>query len=243
VLEHFKRLIPELSRALPGLRIVVRPHPSESHDLWHETAMGLDDVEIANEGNVYPWLMACEAVIHNGCTTAVEATILGTPAIAYQPIRDAVYDMVLPNSLSHQAADSKDTEKTLRSILSGELGARDDPEVREILAAHLEALDGRLAADRVVDVLEAAGYAGPRSAPDGFRSRMARIHLVGRTAVKRLNRYRSGHRNNLEFHQHRFPGVDAAELQDKIARFGSLLGRFDGLRVETFAEHLFTISR
>ena len=111
VLEHFKRLIPELRRAIPDLRIVVRPHPSESHDLWHETAAGLDDVEIVSEGNVYPWLMACEAVIHNGCTTAVEAMILGTPAIAYQPIRDAVYDMQLPNSLSHQAADIKDTEK------------------------------------------------------------------------------------------------------------------------------------
>ncbi|MBW2398711.1 MAG: hypothetical protein JRG80_05495 [Deltaproteobacteria bacterium] len=243
VLEHFKHLIPELSRAFPGLRIVVRPHPSESHDLWREIATGLDGVEVANEGNVYPWLMACEALIHNGCTTAIEAMILGIPAIAYQPIRDAVYDMVLPNSLSHQAADIKDTEKTLRSILSGELGVRDDPEVRSILAAHLEALDGRLAADRVVDVLEAAGYARPRPAPNPFRSRMARAHLVGRTAVKHLNHYRSGHRNNLEFHRHRFPGVDAAELQHKIARFGSLLGRFDCLRVETHAEHLFTISR
>jgi surface carbohydrate biosynthesis protein len=243
VLEHFKRLIPELSRSLPGFRIVVRPHPSESHDLWREIAAGLDDVEITNEGNVYPWLMACEALIHNGCTTGVEARVLGTPAIAYQPIRDAVYDMALPNSLSHQAADIKDVVKTLRSILSGELGVRDDPEVSEVLAAHLEALGGRLAADRVVDVLEAADRAGPRPQPDRFRSSRARVHLAGRTVVKYVNRHRPGHRNNLEFHRHRFPGVDAAELQEKIARFGSLLGRFDGLRVETLAEHLFTISR
>ncbi len=243
VLEHFKRLIPELSRSLPGLRIVVRPHPSERHDLWRAIAAELDDVEVANEGNVYPWLMACDALIHNGCTTAVEAMILGTPAIAYQPVRDAVYDMVLPNSLSHQAADIKDTEKTLRSILSGELGVRDDPEVRSILAAHLDALDGRLAADRVVDVLEAAGYAGPRPAPKLLRSRVARVHLAGRTAVKRFNRHRVGHRANLEFHRHRFPGVDAAELREKIARFGSLLGRFEGVRVESQSEHLFTISR
>jgi len=243
VLEQFKQLIPELTRAIPGVRIVVRPHPSESHDLWREIAAGLDDVDISNEGNVYPWLMACEALIHNGCTTAVEAMILGTPAIAYQPIRDAVYDMALPNSLSHQAVEVKDVEKTLRSILDGELGARDDPEVREILAAHIDALEGRLAADRVVDVLEQAGYAGPRPEPDPLRALAARLHLLGRTAVKRLNRHRPGHRNNLEFHRHRFPGVDAAELQEKIARFGRLLGRFDGVRVESLGEHLFTISR
>lgn len=243
VLAHFKRLIPELSRALPELRMVVRPHPSESHDLWREIAMGLDRVEVVNEGNVHPWLMACEAVIHNGCTTAVEATILGTPAIAFQPIRDSVYDMQLPNSLSHQAADVTHIEKTVRSILGGELGVRDDPEVREILAAHIAALDGRLAADRVVDVLETAGYKGPRPTPDRLRSGMARVHLVGRTAVKRFNRYRRGHRNSLEFHRHRYPGVGAEELREKIARMGGLLGRFDGVRVETLTEHLFTISR
>ena len=243
VLEHFKRLIPALSRSLPGIRIVVRPHPSENHDLWREIAAGLDDVEIVNEGSVHPWLMACEALIHNGCTTAVEALILGTPAIVYQPIRDAVYDMALPNSLSHQAADIKDIEKTLHSILKGEIGVRDDPEVSEIRAEHLEALDGRLAADRVIDVLDASGCSEPRPAPSLLRSSKARVHLLGRTAVKLLNRHRPGHRNNLEFHRHRFPGVDAEELRAKIAQFGGLLGRFDGVRVETLAEHLFTISR
>jgi surface carbohydrate biosynthesis protein len=243
VLEHFKRLIPELSRSLPGVRIVVRPHPSESHDLWHEIAADLDDVEIVNEGNVHPWLMACEALIHNGCTTAVEALVLGTPAIAYQPIRSDVYDMALPNSLSHQAANIMDIEKTLRSILAGEIGVRDDPEVMGILAAHIAALDGRLAADRVIDVLDASGCAEPRQAPSRLRSSRARLHLLGRTAVKLLNRHRPGHRNNLDFHRHRFPGVDAEELQAKISQFGGLLGRFEGVRVDTLAEHLFKISR
>jgi surface carbohydrate biosynthesis protein len=243
VLGHFERLIPELRRALPGVRLVVRPHPSESHDLWRAIAADLDEVEVLNEGNVHPWLMACSALIHNGCTTAVEAAILGRPAIAYQPVRDPVYDMQLPNSVSHQARDIKDVEKTLRSILGGELGARDDPQVREVLAAHVTALDGRLAADRMVDVLEAAGCAEPPPSLNPLRSLAARVHLAGRTGVKRINRYRRGHRNNFEFHQHRFPGVEAPELREKIARFGALLGRFEDVRVEASGEHLFTIER
>jgi len=151
--------------------------------------------------------------------------------------------MALPNSLSHQACDVKDVQKTLHSIVGGELGVRDDPEVREILAAHVAALDGRLAADRVIDVLEGAGYGEPRPEPPRLRALAARAHLQGRTLVKRYNRRRRGHRNNLEFHRHRFPGVDAGVLREKIACFGRLLDRFDGLRVEAVDEHLFKISR
>jgi surface carbohydrate biosynthesis protein len=242
ILEHFVRLVPFLSRSFPERTIVVRPHPSENHRLWREVAQGLDNVEVVNEGNVAAWLLAARALIHNGCTTAVEATVLGTPAVAFQPVTDAVYDMHLPNSLSHHAADLKDVGKTVRSILSGEIGVRDDPEVRAVLARHVAALDGRLAADRVIDVLEAAGYRErlPDPPPPGRRLE-ARAHLLGRTFVKRVNRYRRGHRNNLAFHQHRFPGITAAELEERIARFQRELGRFGSVRVQRIAEHLFTL--
>jgi surface carbohydrate biosynthesis protein len=244
VLEHFKRLIPTVSRQLPDHKIVVRPHPSESHRLWHDIARGLDNVVVVNEGSVHPWLMASSALIHNGCTTAVEAAILGTPAIAFQPVRDPVYDMSLPNSLSHRALELKDVEKTLQSIVDGELAVRDDPAMREILARHVAALDGKLAADRVVDVLEANGSLERLPERSGTMRRLtARVHLAGRTSWKRLHRDRPGHRNNLDFHRHRFPGADVAGLREKVDRFGRLLGRFDGVRVEAISEHIFTISR
>ena len=65
---------------------------------------------------------------------------------------------------------------------------------------------------------------------------------MARTLVKRINRHRPGHRNNLDFHHHRFPGVTRDELEAKIRHFERLLGRFEGLRVGTISEHIFTIS-
>lgn len=242
ILEHFKQLIPFLSRSLPDLTVVVRPHPSENHQLWRDVAQGLDNVEVVNEGNVSAWLLAGRALIHNGCTTAVEAAVLGTPAVAFQPVTDDVYDMTLPNSLSHHAADLKDVGKTVRSIVSGEIGVRDDPEVREILGRHLAALDGPLAADRMIDVLVDAGYLeGLPTLPPLSRRLEARLHLRGRTLVKRVNRYRQGHRNNEAFHRHRFPGVSVAELEERMARFESELGRFNGVRIQQVADYIFTL--
>jgi surface carbohydrate biosynthesis protein len=243
ILDHFKDLIPVLSKGFSDHRIVVRPHPSENHLLWKEVAQGLGNVEVVNEGNVYPWVIASKALVHNGCTTAVEAAILGTPAVAFQPITDETYDMVLPNSLCHPAYDLKDVGKTLRSIVDGELGVRNDPEVREILARHVAALDGPLAADRMIDVLEDAGYRDRiPERPSWPQYLEARVHLAGRTQVKRINRYRPGHRNNLDFHFHRFPGVTAEDLREKIGPFERQLGRFEGLRVGRISEHIFTVS-
>lgn len=244
ILGHFKQMIPALSEALPDCKIVVRPHPSESHQLWKDVSNGLGNVEVVNEGNVHPWLIASKVLVHNGCTTAVEAAILGTPAVAFQPVTDDTYDMILPNSLSHRACDLKDVQKTVRSIVDGEIGVRDDPEVRAILAQHVAALDGRLASDRVTDVLVDAGYLDRLpERPSWSRRLEARIHLAGRTLVKRINWRRTEHRNNLGFHEHRFPGVTTEDLRQKIGRFECLLGRFQGLRVGRISEHIFTISR
>lgn len=242
ILSHFQRLIPALSRLLPDHKVVVRPHPSESHELWRKLAQGLRNVEVVNEGNVTAWLLACKALVHNGCTTGVEAAILGTPAVAFQPVIDDIYDMELPNSVSHHAYDLKDVEKIVRSIVDGTVGARDEPEVRAILARHLGALEGRFAADRMIDALIEAGY-GDRLPDRAPRSRetQARLHLLGRTWVKRFNRHRPGHRNNLAFHRHRFPGVGVGELTEKVERFTTQTSRFSGVRVGCLSEHIFTL--
>ena len=63
VFEQFQRLIPELDKAFPGYRIVVRPHPTENHDVYNQIASQCDRVFVTNEGNVVPWLMATKAQI------------------------------------------------------------------------------------------------------------------------------------------------------------------------------------
>ena len=164
-------------------------------------------------------MIASKALIHNGCTTAVEAAILGTPAVAFQPVTDDTYDMILPNSLSHHACDLTDVEKTVRAIVDGALGVRDDPEVaRDPGRSIVAALDGPLAADRMIDVLvkTRATSLGCPSDRDWIRR-----YVEGRDAPHALrtagqadrNRHRPGHRNNVEFHRHRFPGISADELR------------------------------
>lgn len=242
IYDHFRDLMPRLAARFPAHRIVLRPHPSEDHEQWRRDLAAWPQVEVVHEGNVVPWLIAARALLHNGCTTAVEAAVLETPAVSYMPVTSPVYDYHLPNALSHRADDGDSAARLLDEILNGRRGLVDESVRAALFARHLAATDGPLACDRVLDVLLAAGHASaapPRPPLAGWLRAWLTGHI--RTRVKRFNMRRANHRNSAAYHAHRFPGVSVTELNERIARFGTLLGRFGGVRADLLSPHVFRI--
>ncbi len=136
VLEDFKKTIPALEREFPHCNIVVRPHPTENQDTYRQIAARCSRVHVTNEGNVVPWLLATKAVVHNGCTTGLEAYVLGVPALSYRATVNETYDhgfYRVPNLLSHQCFDHDHLRSTLSEILSGRLGPADGDERKVLL--------------------------------------------------------------------------------------------------------------
>jgi surface carbohydrate biosynthesis protein len=241
IFDAFQDLVPLLAERFPDHTIVVRPHPAERDEPWEQAAGGCRNVRVVKEGNAIPWLMACQVLIHNGCTTAVEGAVLDTPAVAYQPVRSDRFDFPLPNALSHRALRPDEVTRIVGAILAGRLGPLDGRERARIFERHLTALEGPLAADRIVDVLEAR-YAGGRPPRPPFGTHVsAWIGGNVRTAGKLLNRLRRNHRSSAAFHAHRFPALTVSDLEGRIERFRRLLGRFEGVRVTRLAPHVFRI--
>jgi CDP-glycerol glycerophosphotransferase (TagB/SpsB family) len=239
----FLELLPALCEALPDHTIVLRPHPSENNQPYFAIAKRHENLKIDNNGGISPWLIATKALIANGCTTMIEAAVLGTPTVAYQPVVSDAYDDDLPNSLSCRAFTTDELCRSVKSMVSGELRALPYEERRKILDQHIAALDGALAAERMVDVLEAGEYhcRRPKPAPwDEFAKGW--VHNTLRTAVKQVNMRRPGHRNNLALHAHRFPDISTNEIVERIARMGALLNRFATIKVTEMSKHIFRIS-
>ncbi|MGD8254949.1 MAG: hypothetical protein PVI73_10595 [Syntrophobacterales bacterium] len=246
VFEKFKELIPALEQAFPDYNIIVRPHPTENQEVYRQIAARCERVLVTNEGNVVPWLMATRAVIHNGCTTGVEAYVTEVPAISYRATVDEFYDYGfyrLPNLLSHQCFDFEELRLTLSKILAGELGAAAGAERKTLVQQYLEALDGPLACERIVDVCDKIVAGRDDSTKPAWPRRlkghgMATMRTLKRKFKARLPRSRK----KPEFHRHRYPEVSLEEMVERVSRFQQVLGESRKLQVERILGQFFRIS-
>ena len=245
IMEDFKQLIPMLERTFPELTIVVRPHPSESYQTYHEIAEKCERVVITNQGNVIPWLLASKAMVHTGCTTGLEAYVLRVPAISFLATLNKYYDydfQGLPTKLSYQCFNFKELADTLSRILAGELAAAEGQERNDLIDYYLAAQEGPLACERIVGILQTSGYSEKQ-----FPARPLGTFIQGwlfaklKAALTNLYMHRPGP-NRQAYHDHRFPEISVAEIEKKVARFGELLDRFDTIKVEPYAKHVFRIN-
>lgn len=244
--KDFKRLIPKLEEAFPEYNIVVRPHPTEKHDVYHAISARCERVRVTNEGNVIPWLMAAKALIHNGCTTGVEAFVMRVPAISYRATVNDYYDdgfYQLPNRLSHQCFDFEQLRATLVKIFAGELGAAAGSEGKALIDHHLAATNGPLACERIVEVIEkmTAGRSQlPNPTPinrlDGW------YMATARRLTKRLLSFLPDSHNRPEFHRHRYPGTSLNAVRERVSRIEKALGDCAVSEVNQISSEIFQIS-
>jgi hypothetical protein len=190
--------------------------------------------------------MASRALIHNGCTTGVEAYLMRIPAISYRATVNDHYDYGfyrLPNLLSHQCFDFDQLRQTVKKILAGELGAADGDERQELIDHHLAAQEGPLACERMVDVLGKLVEGQSQSPKPPLRDRLEGLFK----ATKRRMRQRSksqdtGSDKSLEFQRHKYPEISLEEVRARIARFQQVLGHGGELNVDQIYRKLFRIS-
>jgi hypothetical protein len=62
-------------------KIILRPHPGENAAHWRV----IPGIEVVTATNPLPWLHGAEILIHTGCTTGLEAAIMGKAAINLEP--------------------------------------------------------------------------------------------------------------------------------------------------------------
>ena len=245
IFEAFQTLIPELSRAFPRLSIIVRPHPTEGQDVYRRLASGHGRIHVTNEGNVVPWLLGAKALIHNGCTTGVEAFVMRIPAFSFRPSVSKTIDTtfyVLPHGLSHQCFATDELIDRIQQVLAGKLGAADGEERGALVKRYLTGQEGPFACERMVDVLQAIIEKSPALRTPALPQRLAGLVMAqSRVLIKRLKSYFPGSHAPPEFHRHRYPGITLEELRRRIRRFQDILGDDTPISAESVTPQIFSI--
>jgi surface carbohydrate biosynthesis protein len=250
---RFQRLVPELERAFPEVKIVIRPHPSEKPEVYHRIAGECPRVVVVGDGSVNPWLMASRATIHNGCTTGVESNLMGVPTLTYGPTRDETFDLgrafFLPNLLSHQCPDFESLRQTLGRILGGELGCAGGEDRRKLIAEFFAPLDGPLASERIVSALESSIDGREQLPSPQLADRLGarrRIHLaqlkkmlapIADFASRKRASKKRGARKSV------YPEVTIEQMRERVDRFQRALGHTEPLTVEASGKHIYRIGR
>lgn len=162
---HFVKMIRAVAVRYPDVQILVRPHPTEALDAWDKMIGPYPNVHVFREGTVSAWVRGAKAIIHNGCTTALEAAAAGIPRLAYRPIPNERFEREIPNSISQQLFSLEDMLDAVGDVVKGQT----DPEpASRNLHDRLCNLEGDWAADRMVSVWEklAIEHNLPQHSPD-----------------------------------------------------------------------------
>jgi hypothetical protein len=172
--------------------------------------------------------------------------VLGVAAISYRPTVNDYYDLGfyrLPNLLSYQCFDFDELRATVGDILTDKLGPPAGDERDTLINHYLEALNGPLACERMVDVLEGMIEGGSELPKPSFGNRLAgRSMSAIRTLIKRTKERIPGSHNRPEFQRHRYPEVSIEEIRARISRFQQALGDSRELKVEQRSQQFFEIS-
>ncbi len=241
--DAFPHAIERMQQAFPAYKIIVRPHPGENHDTWREKLGHVPNLEVTHEGGVIPWVLAASVLVHNGCTTGIEAFLLDRPSIAYRPSVSDVYDQYLPNSVNYQAHD----EDALMAALHRLLVDKDvqtfvaQPAWREVLEQYLAGFGAQSASDAILDVVDQLET--PR---DIHRRPWFPLHhislrgyLAAHTLAYRLlrNTYDRG-----DYSRQKFPGATTEEIEGILAQLRGVSGRFQNVHVKPLVEDVFLLA-
>jgi surface carbohydrate biosynthesis protein len=234
----FQKAVPEIAAAIAPRCLVIRPHPSEDRSVWDQVANGLTNVSVVYEGSIAQWLLASRCVIHNGCTTAVEARVMGRPALAYQPVTDPDLDIFLPNALSESFGDVASLAARLRDILDGKLAEKGDADRAALIRHHIASLEGPFACERIVETLSLL-----RDSDDGRFSPVARLGGYGMVLKRRLKRLLGHHDKRYETHRLGSYEFTASHIAERAGQFAKALGRFGDLAFEQRGPGVVTVMR
>jgi len=113
---YFIEAIKYLAHQNKSYHIVVRPHPTESFETWKILLDKTPNVTVTKEGEISLLVKNAFAILHNGCTTALEASFFNKPIITYSPFKFN-FSRELANDLGQKVTSIKQLSKKIDQIL------------------------------------------------------------------------------------------------------------------------------
>ena len=153
-----KEVLKIFTERSPDVKVIVRPHPSESIEKVMHSFEGLKNIQIVKEGGVIPWILASHCLVHSSCTTGLESAIVGKPTVGLIPYQNYYSEQILSNKVCRTFQSVESAAQELTEIVSNE--ARQDrvedlsePSFSE-LSFYIANVRGDKSTSRIADLID-----------------------------------------------------------------------------------------
>ena len=226
-----------LSEKNNGYDIVLRPHPAEDIETWKNIFDRTPNVHIIRDGPIDAWVKNAFAVMHNSCTTALEATISKKPLVTYM-LPGQKYSPQLANELGFPVNSSEELLKKVNTIFeSSKLGKENDlnQPLPDIILKKIF-FDDELASEKIINVWESITNSELSKSFDLKKfKKLLKQNMFRKTAKKLLSHF-FPHRFTNENKNAKFLKLNEKDLIEKIKTFQQILGLSDKIEIELLSE-------
>lgn len=152
VCEHLKATIAMLAHEFPAQHFILRPHPFERLE-GYSTLSRLRNVEVLQEGTSFEWLASAKLLLHLNCSTAIEAAMLGVPALSLEWLNKDTLRLKTAGDVSAPLSSYSDLKDALRDNIDGIALPTPSKESLQKIEDSYHLIDGR-ASERICSAIQ-----------------------------------------------------------------------------------------
>lgn len=224
VFDSFYLMVGNLAQRFSDRDILIRPHPSENFGKWEALSELHCNLTVETSRTAEEWAADSSLIVHNGCTTGLEAALIGRPVLSYMPHVSERFDVPLPNLVS----DCHHSEESLFSSIQDILNT--PPDVSRISEGTWQTISEQwvgngtdaLSTNTILSTLLETYHKGLRPKPsrttalikEKMRKKLRRVKKVFVSDDVRASSLSEQYRNQ------KFPPTTTGELQDLLEKLG-----------------------
>jgi surface carbohydrate biosynthesis protein len=224
ILEYIKA-IKYLSDHNNGYDIVLRPHPSEDIEAWKIILKGIPNVHVIREGSINAWVNNAFAVMHNSCTTALEATVLKKPVVTYTPFKQK-YSPQLANELGYRINSLEELLSKVNTIYDSSkiVNKRELNDTLPNIISNKIFFDDELAAEKIIKIWENIANNNLSSPSNLKKFKMFLKYDMLKKIIKKALRSLLPEKFNSVNKNPKFSDLDQHDINERIKKFQKILG-------------------
>jgi len=242
LLKETINFVEEFAKKFSDKKLIIRPHPSESHKIWEDLSNKYKNVEaIYDEKSACSWMLASEFTISSNCTTSVEAFILGKLNYNFKPYTNERVEFKLPKITGINVSS---TEEMIKKIEDFNNANTDHDTFKKYYETTLPILnlffeninENSCSVQNIINVIKKSNKFKITKKNDSYAGYIFFLYLK---LLRKINVFRVYIRNSFQginsidtkFAIQKFPNLTVKELNNRIKEISNKMGLTEKFKV------------